>query len=54
VIQIQEGTTQITLVSDAMSTVCKEADVLNIPYTFASRLPLSWNSAIVQDQHDLI
>jgi tripartite ATP-independent transporter DctP family solute receptor len=34
--QVQEGTTQMTLVSGAMSTVCKAADVLNIPYTFAS------------------
>jgi tripartite ATP-independent transporter DctP family solute receptor len=34
--QVQEGTTQMTLVSGAMSTVFKVADVLNIPYTFAS------------------
>ncbi len=34
--QCQEGTTQMTMVSGAMSTVCKAADVLNIPYTFAS------------------
>ena len=34
--QCQEGTTQMTIVSGAMSTVCKAADVLNIPYTFAS------------------
>ena len=34
--QVQEGTTQMTIVSGAMSTVCKAADVLNIPYTFAS------------------
>ena len=34
--QAQEGTTQMTIVSGAMSTVCKAADVLNIPYTFAS------------------
>ncbi|NIS59249.1 MAG: C4-dicarboxylate ABC transporter substrate-binding protein, partial [Proteobacteria bacterium] len=34
--QVQEGTTQMTLVSGAMSTVFKPADVLNIPYTFAS------------------
>ena len=34
--QVQEGTTQMTIVSGAMSTVCKTADVLNIPYTFAS------------------
>jgi tripartite ATP-independent transporter DctP family solute receptor len=34
--QVQEGTTQMTIVSGAMSTVCKPADVLNIPYMFAS------------------
>ncbi|MFC1532903.1 DctP family TRAP transporter solute-binding subunit [Thermodesulfobacteriota bacterium] len=34
--QCQEGTTHMTIVSGAMSTVCKAADVLNIPYTFAS------------------
>jgi len=34
--QVLEGTTQMTLVSGAMSTVFKVADVLNIPYTFAS------------------
>ena len=34
--QVQEGTTQMAIVSGAMSTVCKAADVLNIPYTFAS------------------
>ena len=34
--QVQEGTTHMALVSGAMSTVCKAADVLNIPYTFAS------------------
>lgn len=34
--QCQEGTTQMTIVSGAMSTVCKAADVLNIPYTFPS------------------
>ena len=34
--QVQEGTTQMTIVSGAMSTVCNAADVLNIPYTFAS------------------
>jgi tripartite ATP-independent transporter DctP family solute receptor len=40
--QVQEGTTQMTLVSGAMSTVCKAADVLNIPYTFASA-PIAWD-----------
>ncbi len=34
--QCQEGTTHMTIVSGAMSTVCKAADVLNIPYTFGS------------------
>jgi TRAP-type transport system periplasmic protein len=34
--QVQEGTTHMAIVSGAMSTVCKTADVLNIPYTFAS------------------
>jgi len=40
--QCQEGTTQMVLVSGAMSTVCKAADVLNIPYTFASA-PIAWD-----------
>lgn len=34
--QVQEGTTHMALVSGAMAKVCKAADVLNIPYTFAS------------------
>lgn len=34
--QCQEGTTQMTIVSGAMSTICKTADILNIPYTFTS------------------
>ncbi len=34
--QVQEGTTQMAIVSGAMSKVCKAADVLNIPYTFSS------------------
>lgn len=34
--QVQEGVTHMAIVSGAMSTVCKAADVLNIPYTFAS------------------
>jgi tripartite ATP-independent transporter DctP family solute receptor len=34
--QVQEGTTHMAIVSGAMSTVCKTADVLNIPYMFAS------------------
>lgn len=39
--QVQEGTTQMTIVSGAMSTVYKPADVLNIPYTFASPV-IAW------------
>ena len=34
--QVQEGMTHMAIVSGAMSTVCKTADVLNIPYTFSS------------------
>lgn len=34
--QVQEGTTHMAIVSGAMAKVCKAADVLNIPYTFAS------------------
>jgi len=34
--QVQEGTTQMAIVSGAMAKICKTADVLNIPYTFAS------------------
>ena len=34
--QAQEGTTQMVIVSGAMSKLCKAADVLNIPYTFTS------------------
>lgn len=34
--QVQEGTTHMAIVSGAMAKVCKTADVLNIPYTFAS------------------
>jgi TRAP-type transport system periplasmic protein len=40
--QVQEGVTQMAIVSGAMSTVCKVADVLNIPYTFASA-PIAWD-----------
>ncbi|MGW8194693.1 MAG: DctP family TRAP transporter solute-binding subunit [Desulforhopalus sp.] len=32
--QVQEGTTQMAIVSGAMAKVCKVADVLNIPYEF--------------------
>lgn len=39
--QLQEGTTQMAMVSGAMSKVCKVADVLNIPYTFSSA-PVAW------------
>ena len=40
--QVQEGTTQMAIVSGAMSTVCKAADVLNIPYEFPSA-PVAWD-----------
>ena len=40
--QAQEGTTQMVMVSGAMSRVCKVADVLNIPYAFASA-PIAWD-----------
>ncbi|MEJ2058246.1 MAG: TRAP transporter substrate-binding protein DctP [Desulfofustis sp.] len=40
--QTPEGTTQMALVSGAMAKVCKVADVLNIPYTFASA-PVAWD-----------
>jgi len=40
--QMQDGTLQMALVSGAMAKVCKVADVLNIPYTFASA-PVAWD-----------
>ena len=40
--QVMEGTTQMAIVSGAMSTVCKTADVLNIPYVFPSA-PVAWD-----------
>ena len=40
--QVQEGTTHMAMVSGAMAKVCKVADVLNIPYTFASA-PIAWD-----------
>jgi tripartite ATP-independent transporter DctP family solute receptor len=40
--QVQEGTTQMAMVSGAMAKVCKAADVLNIPYEFASA-PIAWD-----------
>jgi tripartite ATP-independent transporter DctP family solute receptor len=40
--QVQEGTTQMAMVSGAMAKVCKAADVLNIPYEFASA-PVAWD-----------
>jgi tripartite ATP-independent transporter DctP family solute receptor len=40
--QVQEGTTQMAFVSGAMAKVCKAADVLNIPYEFASA-PIAWD-----------
>ena len=40
--QVMKGTTQMAIVSGAMSTVCKTADVLNIPYVFPSA-PVAWD-----------
>mgnify|MGYP001556590510 FL=1 len=40
--QAQEGTTHMAMVSGAMAKVCKVADVLNIPYTFASAT-IAWD-----------
>ena len=40
--QVQEGTTQMAFISGAMAKVCKAADVLNIPYEFASA-PIAWD-----------
>lgn len=40
--QVQEGTLQMALISGAMAKVCKVADVLNIPYTFATA-PIAWD-----------
>ena len=40
--QVQEGTTQMAFVSGAMAKVCKAADILNIPYEFASA-PIAWD-----------
>lgn len=40
--QVQEGLTQIALVSGAMSKVCPAASVLDIPYTFASAT-IAWD-----------
>jgi len=40
--QVQEGTTQMAIVSGAMAKVCKPADVLNIPYVFSSA-PIAWD-----------
>lgn len=34
--QAEEGVTQVVMVSGAMSTICKPAQVLDIPYTFDS------------------
>lgn len=39
--QVQEGTTHMAIVSGALSTIYKPADVLNIPYTFASPV-IAW------------
>jgi len=40
--QAQEGVTQVVLVSGAMSKICKPAQVLDIPYTFASAT-IAWD-----------
>ncbi len=40
--QAQEGTTQVVIVSGAMSKLCKPAYVLDIPYTFTSA-PVAWD-----------
>lgn len=40
--QAQEGTTHMAIVSGAMAKICKAADVLNIPYTFASST-IAWD-----------
>lgn len=40
--QVQEGTTHMAIVSGAMAKVCKTADILNIPYMFASA-PIAWD-----------
>ncbi len=40
--QVQEGTTHMAIVSGAMAKVCKPADVLNIPYIFASAT-IAWD-----------
>ncbi len=39
--QAQNGTTQLVMVSGAMSQVCPAASVLDIPYTFSSA-PVAW------------
>lgn len=40
--QAQEGTTPMAIVSGAMSSICKPADVLNIPYIFTSAT-IAWD-----------
>lgn len=40
--QVQEGTTQMAMISGAMAKVCKVADILNIPYAFSSA-PIAWD-----------
>lgn len=40
--QVQEGTTQMAIISGAMSKVCKPASVLDIPYTFSSPV-VAWD-----------
>jgi tripartite ATP-independent transporter DctP family solute receptor len=40
--QVQEGVTQMAIVSGGMSKVCKAASVLDIPYTFSSPV-VAWD-----------
>ncbi|SDP44536.1 DctP family TRAP transporter solute-binding subunit [Desulforhopalus singaporensis] len=40
--QVQEGTTQVAIISGAMGKICKTADILNIPYIFSSA-PIAWD-----------
>jgi tripartite ATP-independent transporter DctP family solute receptor len=39
--QVQEGTTQMAIISGGMSKLCKAASVLDIPYTFSSAV-VAW------------
>ncbi|NRP53488.1 MULTISPECIES: DctP family TRAP transporter solute-binding subunit [unclassified Marinobacterium] len=50
--QAQEGTTHMAIVSGAMAKICKEADVLNIPYIF-SNATIAWDVLDGQFGQDL-